>query len=129
MVSICVATQCNQTEQYIAGKAGNAWCQDQPIQSRSNELVHAVIILLVFTSIFVILRAWSRFTIGYKYGWDDWTLGIATIAVFGNLAFQVPNAIKGTGLHVWNTNPDNRPDLAKVGLTGISAKPSLSLLT
>jgi hypothetical protein len=75
------------------------------------------------------LRAWSRAIVGYKFGWDDWTLGIATVAVFAFLAIEVPNAYKGTGDHIWNLNPDNGPDLLKVGLIGLHAKPSPSLLT
>lgn len=90
------------------------WCAGQPVESRSNQLIITTIICAVFVAIFISLRAWSRAITGYKFGWDDWTLGIATIAVFGFLATQIPNAYKGTGKHIWNISPDDSSDLLKV---------------
>lgn len=113
-VASCVQSHCNNTELDISGKLGHAWCAGQPVESRSHELIVTVILCAVFVAIFISLRAWSRFITGYKLGWDDWTLGIATVAIFAFLAIQIPNADKGTGKHFWDVDPDESEDLLKV---------------
>jgi hypothetical protein len=54
-------------------------CKGVPQPSRSNEIIHTIVILSVFTFPILCLRCFSRWSITRQLWWDDWMAVLAGV--------------------------------------------------
>jgi hypothetical protein len=96
-ISACTQTNCNYTEQVSKLKLtmvclikliikavvelSSAICSGYPVASRSEEMQRTAIALLIVTSLFVILRLYSRFSVLRSLWWDDWVIIVAGVRI------------------------------------------------
>ncbi|KAH8756854.1 hypothetical protein BGZ57DRAFT_772220, partial [Hyaloscypha finlandica] len=107
-VSICVLTECNYREQVVASNLQAIICEGVPQPSRSNEIIHTIIVLSAFTFPILCLRCFSRWSITRQLWWDDW------MAVLAGVRSPLQQLAKlGLGRHVWNVRPVDSTPLLK----------------
>ncbi|KAH8695863.1 hypothetical protein GQ44DRAFT_790170 [Phaeosphaeriaceae sp. PMI808] len=69
---------------------------DDPLRDRGPELSGITTTLLVLTTVFVGLRFWARYIVGFQYGLDDWFMVVGLVYTF--VAGALNYAMIGSGL-------------------------------
>ncbi|TDZ18583.1 Satratoxin biosynthesis SC1 cluster protein 4 [Colletotrichum sidae] len=72
---------------------------DDPLADRGPELSGTTTALLVLATVFVGLRFWARWTVGFNYGLDDWAMVVGLIFTFVAGGLNYAMIAQGLGRH------------------------------
>ncbi|KAI3559391.1 hypothetical protein CABS01_00479 [Colletotrichum abscissum] len=77
-----------------------------PLADRGPELSGTTTALLVLATVFVGLRFWARWTVGFHYGLDDWFMVVGLIVTFMAGALNYAMIAQGLGRHAATLSQD-----------------------
>ncbi|CCF44726.1 hypothetical protein CH063_00527 [Colletotrichum higginsianum] len=70
-----------------------------PLADKGPEQTTTTTVLLVLATIFVALRFWARWSVGFKYGLDDWFMVVGLAVTFMAGAINYAMVAQGLGRH------------------------------
>ncbi|KAK1674509.1 hypothetical protein BDP55DRAFT_176661 [Colletotrichum godetiae] len=79
---------------------------EDPLADRGPELSGTTTALLVLATVFVGLRFWARWTVGFHYGLDDWFMVVGLIVTFMAGALNYAMIAQGLGRHAATLSQD-----------------------
>ncbi|KAF6843844.1 integral membrane protein [Colletotrichum musicola] len=87
---------------------------DDPLADRGPELSGTTTALLVLATVFVGLRFWARWTVGFNYGLDDWFMVVGLIVTFMAGALNYAMIAQGLGRHASTLSLDQQVQFLKL---------------
>ncbi|KAJ3956366.1 hypothetical protein N0V92_007094 [Colletotrichum tropicale] len=87
---------------------------EDPLANRGPELSGTTTALLVLATVFVGLRFWARWTVGFHYGLDDWFMVVGLIVTFMAGALNYAMIAQGLGRHASTLSLDQQVQFLKL---------------
>ncbi|GKT46685.1 satratoxin biosynthesis SC1 cluster protein 4 [Colletotrichum spaethianum] len=87
---------------------------DDPLADRGPELKGTTTALLVLATVFVGFRFWARWTVGFKYGLDDWFMVAGLVVTFAAGAINYAMIGSGLGRHAAVLSTDMQVEFLKL---------------
>ncbi|OHW93605.1 integral membrane protein [Colletotrichum incanum] len=87
---------------------------EDPLADRGPELSGTTTVLLVLATVFVGLRFWARWTVGFKYGLDDWFMVAGLVVTFMAGAINYAMIGQGLGRHAATLSLDMQVQFLKL---------------